>query len=672
MRSTNSGDHARKRRGNSGNAAESADAPGAVGPEAGLWEKTRDKRKDEAADDGAERSARDLLAETVLDAAMPPALRRRVVAGKAVAVILEVPSEAWVAPVAQAVRKLAKMHVCARDGSDRIRHRPDRGNDDVSKRLAGGRCVIGVSQEPSRLLPATLIGAADAHLRISPPTNADLAKVIAATARGPLPRLPAELASGLDADDLAAALRPGASARACVRRLTAAKAARVVTDPLVGAAPPLAALHGYGSAMQWATGLVRSLESWRAGRSPFPTDNAVVLAGDPGVGKNVLVRAISREARLPLVTTTVSSWFSTTSGYLDAACKAVDAVAAQARSLGAAGQGALVFFDEFDALPDRAALESRNRDFWLPLIVHTFLHIEQLARGPHVLIAATNHGHRIDRALLRPGRLGRLIRIERPDANAIVGILRLHLAGDLNQTDLAPVASLALGATGAEIENVVAKARAAADDAGRRVEVADLIAQLAPDDERPRAARWRSAVHEVAHALAALRLGAGTVERVSIVKCAVAGGHTLTTVDAETLSRDEIEAMVVVSLAGRAAEEALLGAATTGGGGSRASDLARATAAVASLHLTFGLGPDLSFRAAPDEALAVVAEDADLRRRIERDLRRLYRRALRLVRAERQVIEAVARRLVDARHFSGNEFCAAVRAAERSRRKRHG
>lgn len=60
-----------------------------------------------------------------------------------------------------------------------------------------------------------------------------------------------------------------------------------------------------------------------------------------------------------------------------------------------------------------------------------------------IIVAATNAAHRIDAALLRPGRLGRVIRIAPPDAEALDGILRLeeerarlvHLHDRLNPDD---------------------------------------------------------------------------------------------------------------------------------------------------------------------------------------------------------------------------------------------
>jgi ATP-dependent Zn protease len=114
--------------------------------------------------------------------------------------------------------------------------------------------------------------------------------------------------------------------------------------------------------------------------------------------------------------------------------------------------------------------------------------------------------------------------------------------------------------------------------------------------------------------------------------------------------------VVVVKLAGRAAEPVVVGAPTAGAGGEGQSDLAAATSLLAALRASYGLYDQLVWRAPPEAASAVVNRDPALRRKIEADLARLYRQALRLMRERRPQVEAIADQLLARRRLSGEEI----------------
>lgn len=63
-----------------------------------------------------------------------------------------------------------------------------------------------------------------------------------------------------------------------------------------------------------------------------------------------------------------------------------------------------------------------------------------------VIVGATNYIDRVDDALLRPGRLTRVIKIPHPNQAEIVGIMEHHLAGDLPGADLTSIAQFGEGA----------------------------------------------------------------------------------------------------------------------------------------------------------------------------------------------------------------------------------
>jgi cell division protease FtsH len=105
----------------------------------------------------------------------------------------------------------------------------------------------------------------------------------------------------------------------------------------------------------------------------------------------------------------------------------------------------------------------------------------------------------------------------------------------------------------------------------------DLLGAIAPAESRPHDVVFRIAIHEAGHAVVAHALSLGTVKAVSIVASGIAGGFTYVDHDGRAPTRKSMETFVVQSLAGRAAEEVVIGDAGTGSGGHASSDLASAT-----------------------------------------------------------------------------------------------
>ena len=86
----------------------------------------------------------------------------------------------------------------------------------------------------------------------------------------------------------------------------------------------------------------------------------------------------------------------------------------------------LIFFDEFDALvPQRTSDESCHQNGE----TNEFLcKLNNAAEKGVYVLAATNHPERIDRAVLRTGRIDEIIYIDMPDEKARESLFRLHLS----------------------------------------------------------------------------------------------------------------------------------------------------------------------------------------------------------------------------------------------------
>jgi cell division protease FtsH len=598
-----------------------------------------------------------ILAAAMLHEAMSAKDRRRLEGDETIAVVVGVPTPDWHEPVERAFRRIRNWEVVRRTGASRTNDRPDVGNDAVSEALSAGKSTLGISPAPDRYLPSALVSAADMRITLGEASS----RVIGAAIRhvtGRRPGLvPDGIARGLTVSEISACIRRGSGATACVRRLTAASASkRADAGQGLDDVPLLKDTFGLGEAKDWGMRLVAAVEQYRRGERPWASieDRNIVLSGDAGVGKTTFARILAKSADVPLIATSVSQWFASTGGYLNDICKAVDAVIAQAVAVGPA----VLLLDEIDAVPNRATLDSRYREYWVPVVSHILLALDSAVSGSSsklIVIGATNFPGRLDEALVRPGRLNRIVHIAKPDAPAIAGILRQHLGADLAGADLAPMAAIGTGATGAEVAGWARGARMTARAAGREMVVADVLDQIAPPETRSPGQLLAIARHEAAHSVATENLLVGSVTTVSLVsRRAYVAQMTARLREATFMGADELDALVVSVLAGRAADERW-GGVTTGSAGGSGSDLAHATSLVAGKHGSWGLGETLLYRGDEAQARALLTIDPIFRRTVEDDLGRLYQVARAFVDANGAVIDRLAHRLVERRVLGGDE-----------------
>jgi hypothetical protein len=219
--------------------------------------------------------------------------------------------------------------------------------------------------------------------------------------------------------------------------------------------------------------MVRDLRIWSAGSLPWrDVVRGALLVGEPGSGKTGIARLLAREAGVTLVAGSLARWSSSGS-------RSSDVVREMRRFLARAAAQApcIAFLDELDAIGDRARPQDHN-SAWTDLVVGALLECldgADTAEGVLVL-GATNHLHKIDAALQRPGRFDRVLRLSGPRPEALVDALRWQLDGDLAGADLSRVAGAAIGLCGADLAALVRAARARARTAGRALEVADIEA----------------------------------------------------------------------------------------------------------------------------------------------------------------------------------------------------
>ena len=185
----------------------------------------------------------------------------------------------------------------------------------------------------------------------------------------------------------------------------------------------------------------------------------MLLYGPPGVGKTLLAKAMATEHSCSFISVKGPELLNM---YVGQSEDNVRQVFQRARS----AQPCILFFDELDSLaPNRGG--SGDGGGVMDRVVSALLaEMDGLERLEVTVVAATNRPDLVDPALLRPGRLDRLVYLGVTDDPAqqllILRALsaKLQLAADCDLPALA--ALLPPGLTGADLSSLVSEAAMAA------------------------------------------------------------------------------------------------------------------------------------------------------------------------------------------------------------------
>lgn len=231
--------------------------------------------------------------------------------------------------------------------------------------------------------------------------------------------------------------------------------------------------------------------------------------------------------------------------------------------------------------------------------------------------------------------------------------------GEASATDavLRALARKAVGMSGADIERIVREARQKARRERRGLHWSDVDGLLSASlPTRPESLRWRMALHEAGHVVARVALGLGTIRSVSID--GPTGGMVMSEAPAEVAETEAfLSSQLVAMLAGRAAEEVLLGSCVAGSGGGPDSDLARATDLALQMEVSFGFGAHtpLLHRNAATLGPMLIARP-EIASHVSERLDSAYAAARQLIRSHEPSVRKVAKAVIEHAVLEGLEL----------------
>ncbi|MCL2373533.1 MAG: M50 family metallopeptidase [Defluviitaleaceae bacterium] len=387
----------------------------------------------------------------------------------------------------------------------------------------------------------------------------------------------------------------------------------------------------------------------------------ILFHGKPGTGKTLMARAMAGEAGVPFYAVSGSDFVQM---YVGVGAARVRDLFKKARE---AGSG-VIFIDEIDALGKKRSDGLNGNDEREQTLNALLTEMQGFAESAGiVVVAATNRPDTLDEALLRPGRLDRRVEIGLPDITARRQIIDLHAKGKPMglDVDLAKLATDTVFFSGAMLEGLLNDAAInAARRNARQIEASDITAAyytaLAGSEKKDRSQirqeeRMVTAWHEAGHAIAATLVG-NRVAKVTIIPSTSGAGGFCVNIPQERMyyTKTDLRQQMMVSLAGRAAEEIKFGSENITTGAS--NDIEKATATAMQYVAKFGMGTEIVDLTMLKQDEKIASETAAL-------VREVYESTLEIMRENANSLEAVAEMLLENETVDGDDVGEILAAA---------
>ena len=321
----------------------------------------------------------------------------------------------------------------------------------------------------------------------------------------------------------------------------------------------------------------------------------ILLYGPPGTGKTLLAKAVAHESGATFYSQSASAFVEMFAGLGAARIRKLFEQARQHAP-------AIVFIDELDAVGTARSGHGFNREHDQTL---NQLLVEldgfNTSKDQIVVMGASNRLQDLDPALLRPGRFDRQVLVSPPDVAGREAILYVHTRGKplSDDVDLGTIARQTAGLTGADLANIANEAAIMAgrheQERIRHVDFDNAMERVVAGLQQRRVVTEKEkrilAYHEGGHALMSHLMGETLpVQKVTIVSRGQALGYTLNlpAEDRYLHTKEELQDMMKVFLAGRAAEQVVFGRVTNGA----ANDLERTTELARSMVFDYGMSSE--------------------------------------------------------------------------------
>jgi cell division protease FtsH len=302
----------------------------------------------------------------------------------------------------------------------------------------------------------------------------------------------------------------------------------------------------------------------------------ILLTGPPGTGKTLMAKAAATYTDSVFISASGSEFVEM---YVGVGAQRVRDLFRRARTAAKKENkdSAIVFIDEIDVVGGkRGQFSHQEYDQTLNQLL-TEMDGMSTTQSPLVLVmAATNRPDILDSAILRPGRFDRQIKVDLPDKEGRLHILKI-MAKDkplANTVNLEHIARETFGFSGAQLESLVNEAAIAAlrknvkqidqemfRDSVDKVLMGEKTGRRPADDELQRVA-----VHELGHAIISELMKPDSVSHITIAPRGNALGFVrqIPESDRYLYTIDHLKQQINVALAGCLAEELHYGNRSTG------------------------------------------------------------------------------------------------------------
>ena len=398
-----------------------------------------------------------------------------------------------------------------------------------------------------------------------------------------------------------------------------------------------------------------------------------LLVGPPGTGKTLLAKAVAGEAEVPFFSISGSEFVEMFVGM--GAAKVRD-LFKQANEKAPC----IVFIDEIDTIGkkrDGSGMGGGNdeREQTLNQLL-TEMDGFDGSKGV-VILAATNRPDSLDPALLRPGRFDRRIPVELPDLQGREEILKVH-AKKIKIADTVrfdEIAKAAVGASGAELANIVNEAALRAVRDGRKFatqadfeESIEVVIAGYQKKNRVLSNKEKLIVsyHEIGRALvAAKQTDSAPVHKITIIpRTSGALGYTMQVDEQEhfLMTKEELENKIATFTGGRAAEELIFHSITTGA----SNDIEQATKIARAMISRYGMSDDFDMVAMENVSNQYLGGDASLTcsfetqtlldKKVVELVRREHEKATKILTDNIGKLHEIAKYLYEHETITGEEF----------------